>query len=283
MTDRWLVLGAGGRLGRVLCTPERPWLIPTTRANVDASDPEAIRAAVSITGAVGVLNLAAAADVSRCERDPTYAFEGNVQTTAAAVRGSFAAGVGLVQVSTDYVFGDSATGEDAMPVEHAPWWPNSTRKPVNGYGRSKAAAEDAMAWALVRTEFPGRPIPIGTDTWRRRVTEEEYVYWASKSALVRMSFLADPPGYAWVIGGVRVTKEWIEPAADRLARFLVAKRKRIDATGTIVHLVTPKETTLDALVRERYPDVPVVPYEEGLRRLPYRIPRDLRLGGAWSG
>lgn len=279
--DRWLVLGAGGRLGRVLCTPERPWLIPTTRANVDASDPQAIRAAVSIVGAVGVLNLAAAADVARCECDPAYAFEGNVQTTAAAVRGAFAAGVGLVQVSTDYVFGDSDASADALPVERAPWWPNSTRKPVNGYGKSKAAAEDAMAWALVR--YRSKPIGSGF-AWKETViSEEEYTNWASKSALVRMSFLADPPGYAWVIGGVRVTKEWIEPAADRLARFLVAKRKRIDATGTIVHLVTPKETTLDALVRERYPDVPVVPYEEGLRRLPYRIPRDLRLGGAWSG
>lgn len=265
----WLVLGAGGRLGRVLCTPERPWLVGVTRAQVNASDADEVCAAARFIDAAGVLNLAAAADVARCEREPGWAFEQNVLTVAGAARGSFLAGIGLVQVSTDYVFGDSDRAPDSLPRERAPWWPDSHRAPVNVYGQTKCAGEDAMAWGVINA--------------RGRITEEDYMHWASKSALARMSFLSDPPGYGWVIGGVRVTKEWIDSAAARLDRFVASMTVGTRESGTVVHLVTPKETTLDALVHERYPDVPVVPYEEGARRLPYRLPRDLRLGKPWAG
>lgn len=265
---KWLVLGAGGRLGKLLCTPERPWFVGVTRANVDATDADAVAAAARFVGAEGVLNLAAAADVARCERDPDWAFAGNVLATAGAARGAFLAGVGMVHVSTDYVFGDSDQSPDALPRERAPWWPDSVRAAANVYGRTKAAGEDAMSWGLINA--------------REKVTSEDYLHWASKSAIARMSFLADPPGYGWVIGGVRVTKEWIDTAADRLDRFVASMPGKVKREA-VVHLVTPKEKTLDALVRERYPDVPVVPYEEGVRCLPYRLPRDLRLGKPWTG
>lgn len=268
--QKWLVLGAGGRLGRALCTPSRPWLVPTLRSYIDASIADRVCAAVKLIDAVGVINLAAAADVARCEREPEWAFEQNVLTVAGAARGAFLAGVGLVQVSTDYVFGESDTGPDALPRDRAPWWPDSKRAPVNVYGRTKMLGEDAMAWGVIDARSGGG-----------RVTEEEYHHWASKSAVVRMSFLADPPNYAWVAGGVRCTKEWVDQAARRLDHFVSVFVDPYRESGLVVHLVPERETTLDALVHERYPDVPVVPYEEAVRRLPYRLPRDLRLGKPW--
>ena len=252
---RWLVLGAGGRLGRRLCTPARPWLVGVDRAHVDAAVPDAVLAAIRFVEPFGVLNLAAAADVARCERDPLCAFEGNVSTARGATMAAGRAGKPIVHVSTDYVFGNP---RDPGPRGCPPWWPNDSVGPVNVYGRTKLAAEEEVR-AVVRSWIDTR----GT--------------------IARMSFLADPPGYAWVIGCVRVTKEWIDSAADRLAAFLQAPT----GAGTrgpglnVVHLVPDRDTTLDALVHERYPDVPVVPYAEAVGRLPYRLPADLRLGGAW--
>lgn len=241
MKRRWLVLGAGGRLGRVLCTPARPWLLGVDRKHVDAADPDAVATALRFTDAFGVVNLAAAADVARCEREPEWAYLGNVVTARGASLGAEEAGRSLVQVSTDYVFGG---GELTNP----PYFPRDIVEPVNVYGKSKFQAElHARRYA--------------------------------RCSIARMSFLADPPGYGWVIGGVRVTKEWIDSAAERLARFL----DRPNPNVGVFHLVPSTQTTLDALLHERYPDVPVVPYEEGRKRLPYALPADLRLGGAWRG
>jgi dTDP-4-dehydrorhamnose reductase len=252
---RWLVLGAQGRLGRRLCTPSRPWLIPLDRKAVDAVDADAIMLALRHTDAFGVLNLAAAADVARCEREPEWAYLGNVLTARGAAQGACRAGKAIVHVSTDYVFGEP--DPDLGPNKRPPWGPNNPAVPVNVYGRSKLAGEDA-----VREILQGWSNPRG--------------------GIARMSFLADPPGYAWVIGGVRVTKEWIDTAAVRLARFLLDPGLVIPGLRT-VHLVPNRDTTLDVLVHERYPEIPVIPYEEGRKRLPYALPADLRLGGAWRG
>lgn len=249
---RWLVLGAGGRLGRALCTPERPHLLGVDRKGVDAADADAVLLALQFTGAFGALNLAAAADVARCEREPGWAYEGNVLTARGVALGACRAGKPFVHVSTDYVFGGQAPD---LPNTRAPFWPSDRRDPVNTYGRSKAAGEVAVDGAMA-----GYLNPLGT--------------------VARMSFLTDPPGYGWVIGGVRVTKEWIGDAADRLDRFLVNGPTGASST---VHLTPARDTTLAALLHERYPDVPVVPYKEGSRRLPYHLPADLRLGGAWAG
>lgn len=249
---RWLVLGAGGRLGRVLCAG-RPHLIAVDRKGIDATDPEAVFQALRFTDAYGVLNLAAAADVARCEREPEWAYTGNVLTARGAALGACRAGKAVVHVSTDYVFGNA---DPDAPRYRAPWWPDDVKDPANVYGRSKLAGEEEVVGILAG--------------------------WAyGRGAVARMSFLADPPGYGWVIGGVRVTKEWIDAAADRLATYLRAGA--FGMTTRTVHLVTDRATTLDALLHERYPDVPVVPYDEGARRLPYRLPADLRLGGAWRG
>jgi dTDP-4-dehydrorhamnose reductase len=251
---KWLVLGAGGRLGRVLCAG-RPHLLPVDRKGVDATDPDAVALALRFTDAYGVLNLAAAADVARCEREPEWAYLGNVLTARGVALGACRAGKAFVHVSTDYVFGESVPD---LPGFHAPWCPGDRRDPVNAYGRSKLAGEDAVMGA---------------------VGANGQVY--TRYAIARMSFLADPPGYGWVIGGVRVTKEWIDGAADRLARFL--RDEAFGVAANMVHLVPERETTLDALLHERYPDVPVIPYEGGRKRLPYALPADLRLGGAWRG
>jgi dTDP-4-dehydrorhamnose reductase len=143
---RWLVTGAGGMLGRDLCAvlaeAGESDVVAATRADLDVTDPAAVRDAV--TGADVVLNAAAWTDVDGAEaaEEAATAVNGHaVQTLAAA------AGKRLIHFSTDYVFDGAATAP--YPEETAP-------APINAYGRGKAIGERAVLAAggyVVRTAW----------------------------------------------------------------------------------------------------------------------------------
>jgi dTDP-4-dehydrorhamnose reductase len=143
---RWLVTGAGGMLGRDLCTvlaeAGEPDVVAATRADLDVTDPDAVRDAV--TGADVVLNAAAWTDVDGAEaaEEAATAVNGHaVQTLAAA------AGKRLIHLSTDYVFDGAAT---------VPYPEDTAPAPINAYGRGKAIGEQAVLAAggyVVRTAW----------------------------------------------------------------------------------------------------------------------------------
>src|SRR6266498_2916893 len=124
--DRWrsmtvLVTGAGGMLGRDLCTVlgSRPHTA-LTHVELDITDPAAVGAAVA--GHEVVLNAAAWTDVDWA-----------------------ATGAVLIHVSTDYVFAGDAT---------TPYPEDAPTAPLNAYGRGKLAGERAALAAggyVVRT------------------------------------------------------------------------------------------------------------------------------------
>jgi dTDP-4-dehydrorhamnose reductase len=133
---RWLVTGAGGMLGRdlsALLAVEGVEYDALTRAELDLTDPEAVKAAVS--GYDVVANAAAWTDVDGAEENEAAASAINgaaVRNLAAACADS---GARLLHVSTDYVFPGDAT--DAI-AEGAP------TAPINAYGRSKLIGERAV-------------------------------------------------------------------------------------------------------------------------------------------
>ncbi|MEU6589333.1 dTDP-4-dehydrorhamnose reductase [Streptomyces sp. NPDC046881] len=137
---RWLVTGAGGMLGRDLCSVlgrSGEDVTAATRADLDITDPDAVRRAVR--GHDVVVNCAAWTDVDGAEtaEDRATAVNGTgVRHLAAACAGT---GTRLLHVSTDYVLPGDAT--DPYP-ESAP------TGPVNAYGRSKLAGEQAVAELL---------------------------------------------------------------------------------------------------------------------------------------
>jgi dTDP-4-dehydrorhamnose reductase len=143
---RWLVTGAAGMLGRDLCavlaeTGETD-VVAATRADLDVTDPAAVRDAV--TDADIVLNTAAWTDVDGAEtaEEAATAINGHAVRTLAS-----AAGKRLIHLSTDYVFDGTAT---TPYPEDAPW------APVNAYGRGKALGEQAVLAAggyVVRTAW----------------------------------------------------------------------------------------------------------------------------------
>lgn len=133
---RWLVTGAGGMLGRdlgALLAAEGVEYDALTRTELDLTDPEAVKAAVS--GYDVVANAAAWTDVDGAEanEDAASAINGAaVRNLAAACADS---GTRLLHVSTDYVF----PGDAAEPIaEDAP------TSPINAYGRSKLIGEQAV-------------------------------------------------------------------------------------------------------------------------------------------
>ena len=143
-TNRWLVTGARGMLGRDLLAvldeqPEKVSVTGLTRADLDVTDRAAVAAAVE--GHDVVFNAAAWTDVDGAETAEADATAVNGTGVANLAWACADQGTILVHVSTDYVF--AGDGRSPYP-EDAP------TDPVNAYGRSKLAGEQAIARLLPR-------------------------------------------------------------------------------------------------------------------------------------
>lgn len=129
---RYLVAGAGGMLGTDLrvALADRD-VTALTRAELDVTDADAVRAAV--VGHDVVINASAYTAVDAAESDEEAAFAVNATGAANLADAAAAAGARLVHVSTDYVFDGTAT---------APYAEDTPRRPLGAYGRTKAAGEE---------------------------------------------------------------------------------------------------------------------------------------------
>src|SRR5262249_44638568 len=152
-----LVAGAGGQLGTDLLQVAgpaaraftRPELAVTDAALVDKAVAEWADAARPVAERLVCVNAAAYTAVDAAESDADRAFAVNATGPANLAAACARQGVGLVQVSTDYVF--PGTAGEPYPVD-APTGPASV------YGASKLAGERAVldspveAW-VVRTAW----------------------------------------------------------------------------------------------------------------------------------
>ncbi|MFE9253553.1 dTDP-4-dehydrorhamnose reductase [Streptomyces sp. NPDC006879] len=137
----WLITGAGGMLGRDLTEvllARGVEVTALTRTELDITDPAAVRSAVA--GHEVVLNAAAWTDVDGAETDEAAATRINGDGPRQLARAcAEQPGTVLIQVSTDYVF----PGDAGQPYRH-----DAPTSPVNAYGRSKLAGEQAVAEVL---------------------------------------------------------------------------------------------------------------------------------------
>jgi dTDP-4-dehydrorhamnose reductase len=101
-----------------------------TRAELDITDPAAVRKAVA--GHDIVINAAAYTRVDDAESDEDSAYAVNATGAGNLARATAAAGAILVQISTDYVFDGTGT---------SPYSEDTPRNPVSAYGRTKAEGE----------------------------------------------------------------------------------------------------------------------------------------------
>ena len=112
------------------------------RAELDVTDPDAVRRAIGGAGPSAVLNCAAWTDVDGAEAQEEAATAVNGEGAGHVAAAAAAAGACVVHVSTDYVF-DGAASE--------PYTESSPVAPQSAYGRSKLAGERAVAQSAPRS------------------------------------------------------------------------------------------------------------------------------------
>lgn len=132
-----LVTGAAGQLGSEMISAlgERYTVQGTTSDAMDIRDADRVREVVDTAGADFVIHCAAMTDVDACESDPDLAMAVNRDGTANIAEACQDAGSVMVYVSTDYVF----DGRQPEPYREA-----DQTNPINHYGRSKLAGEQAV-------------------------------------------------------------------------------------------------------------------------------------------
>lgn len=140
-STRVLILGAGGQLGaeltRRLMADGQAWSVTALgRAELDLADGQAVRAAVQSHSPQILVNAAAYTAVDRAELEPKLAFAANATAPEILAKEMARLHGWLLHYSTDYVFDGSGT---------KPWRESDATGPLNVYGRSKLAGEQAIA------------------------------------------------------------------------------------------------------------------------------------------
>lgn len=133
----WLVLGANGQVGRALQSvlASRDDVTFWTRDQADLAQPQALKAALQQMQPTAIINAAAYTAVDKAEQEVTLAMAVNAESVAVLAAYCAARKIPLVHFSTDYVFDGS--GE-------MPWREDDRPAPINAYGRSKLAGEQAI-------------------------------------------------------------------------------------------------------------------------------------------
>ena len=147
---RVLVLGARGMLGTDLLSEwQSDELIPAGSAEADLRDSSQVNALVKKVLPNWIVLSAAYTDVDGCEKNPELAFAVNATGAKNVALAARDCNARVFFVSTDYVFDGNGT---------RPYEATDPVKPINTYGASKAAGEQAVQenhsnWCIGRTSW----------------------------------------------------------------------------------------------------------------------------------
>ncbi|MGW4024517.1 dTDP-4-dehydrorhamnose reductase [Streptomyces sp. NPDC005009] len=228
-TRSWLVTGAGGMLARDDLARHATAGIPAvavTRAELDITDPGAVREVLAEHRPAAVVNCAAwtAVDDAETREDDALRINGDgPRHLAEACRELDAV---LLHVSTDYVF----PGDAEEPYsEDAPTGPRSA------YGRTKLAGEQA-----VLTTLPDRGFVVRT-AWLYGAGGGNFVH-----TMIKLESVKDTLD---VVDDQRGQPTWTVDLADRLVRLGQAALEGSAPAG-VYHGTSAGETTWFGLTRE---------------------------------
>ena len=146
-----LVTGAHGQVGWELSRSLQPLgtVIALDRSAADLSDLDALRALVRRLKPDVIVNAAAYTAVDRAEDEEALAHRINAEAPGVLAQEAAALDALLVHYSTDYVFDGSLD---------RPYRESDPTAPINAYGRTKLAGEQAIAavggrWLVFRTSW----------------------------------------------------------------------------------------------------------------------------------
>lgn len=138
---RLLVIGRTGQLARALAE-QAPQATFLGRDVLDLTYLSAIAAAIAAARPEVVINAAAYTAVDRAEEEPALAHRINAEAVGEIARAAAGQGAALLHLSTDYVYPGTGT---------APHRETDPTGPINTYGASKLAGEEAALAANPRT------------------------------------------------------------------------------------------------------------------------------------
>lgn len=130
------VTGANGQLGSHFCNVAGDEAIPLTRREMDLTNPDAIRDTLLRLRPAVVLNAAAWTAVDAAEENVDACWQVNAGAVEVMADICNQIDAVLVQISTDYVFGQS-------DGRHQPWTEDDEPTATSVYARSKLAGEQA--------------------------------------------------------------------------------------------------------------------------------------------
>jgi len=215
---RILITGGNGQLGIALVDALAGREVTAfTHDALDVTEAAHVREVILEECPDVVVHCAAWTDTAGCERDPERAMRENAEGARNVAEAARAAGAAMVFVSTNEVF-DGTT---------APYAEDAKRTPLNAYGRSKAAGEDAVRETLsehyiVRTSwlygpgrvsFPEKTLEAAGKGSLRLVTDEiASPTWTVDlaAAISRLIETKEYGAYHLVNSGSCSRKEWAE-------------------------------------------------------------------------
>ena len=200
LRTRVLITGANGLLGQALVrrlssTDDHDVLatarddtprfdVPCDYTQLDVTTPDAVETLLTAYDPDVVVNCAAVSDVTECDEDRNRAWAVNARAVRTLAKQCRSVGARLIQLSTDFVFNG----------KRGPYEEDARPDPVNYYGRTKLAGENALRefdfldWAVVRTVLlygtakdlsrsnvvlwmidrlsEGKPLRVVDDQWR---------------------------------------------------------------------------------------------------------------------
>lgn len=132
-----LITGQSGQVGSALaeCLEDEPQVIGLSRHGLDLSHPETVYDTLARYAPKVILNAAAYTAVDEAEEKAALALRANGESVGEMARYAFSHHAVLVHYSTDYVF----AGHGASA-----WSETDPTAPVNSYGKSKLAGEQAI-------------------------------------------------------------------------------------------------------------------------------------------
>lgn len=146
-----LVTGGGGMLAHALnamCAEQNLACIALPKSRLDVTESDAVHRFVEQVRPRVIIQCAAFTRVDDAESQPDLAHAVNAQGAENVARAARAVGARFVYPSTDYVFDGAAS---------APIPPDATPRPINVYGASKLAGEQAAReagdWVVIRMSW----------------------------------------------------------------------------------------------------------------------------------